>query len=300
MNPKNTISLDEYNVQDLMLKNYEFEYFSQTDVFDSKEIPHSRVGYKNSDITQQIGKFFERISQAIYGGEMQKGHNIGNCEEYCQPDLTCSKGKLIIEVKGRQMASSVDLQNRQIARYALLKLKSPLDVQIRFDIYRYNLKNVKQEFRKGGLEWMLETFPKHITSFISLPFPLVYDLWNPLNKKMNVSENVSATYLPGSFLDELIRDPINALDDIDEDISKYIFIKNKFPSNAKIGSTNFLPFPCLKILSKFPKYFSKEFKKKNKDRTISYFERGLKTPEELGEKTQKEIQDLFEEGIPLI
>jgi len=215
----------------LSLQSKKIDVSLQTDCFN----PSGKGSYSGSNLTYVIGNFFEKVSKSKYGGEGQKAHDVNDPNGHCKPDITISNGKRIVEVKGRNRTYTVPLLHRQMARYAMAKLEGILKPEIQFDFYRYQIPNVSEEFMKGGLEWIIETFPKNINFLLSLPFPAVFAMWNPKITPLTVSRKNPETSVKYSFFKQFLSEPEECLASLGESAKDYVIERNRFPPDLFIN-----------------------------------------------------------------
>jgi len=240
---------------------------------------------KGSKLKAKLGRYFEVLSQGIYGGDSKERYELSeddSDENYVsEPDITHANRNLVREVKAVCTGLDLKLLDNQINKYIKLKLSEELDgnPEIRFDVFRHKAKNLLSEYKLEALEVLADKLTKNVRFMVSFPFTVAYAIFmnKPGNSKLTSRYEggyfATLTRLNSSGLNGLLASPEKTLRKLGLNDSDYFFIKGRFPNDVKVNNKFVNPFPVLKIYERNPKKSLELFKEKIKNihQPVDYF-----------------------------
>lgn len=229
----------------------------------------------------RLGRFYEHVGQAIYGGEIKKPHELningpGGGTLIVEPDLTDGSRKRYRDQKGVQKGQALKLKSHQIAGKYIIQMfedssapskrlryngKSPKVPHINFDIFTHSSKDLFKRLREygGRLEWLVEELTYSTRSMISVPFSLVYKMYSNIlepgpsgeifNKRHETEQKLETTFNP-SGLNTLLAFPEDMVQRLGLNPDHFNFIKSRFPQGVTVNGYKITSFPVLQITEK--------------------------------------------------
>ena len=207
-------------------------------------------------LTTKSSRFFEILTQGIYGGgikvrqNIQKGKNLVDYS-VCEPDI--SSANFYREVKSTSNEDSLKLSDRQIAKYTTLAMQNGDSKKITFEIFVHGLKKLQKNYSNQSLEKLILDLSTSTKYNLSLPFSLVFDLC--FSKSKLVSKYLGDCYdkltrVKKSSLDKFFYYPEETLEYLGKDPEDFEIIKRKFSIENKMNGNVINSFPILIILDK--------------------------------------------------
>lgn len=141
------------------------------------------LNHEYTSLRVAIGKFYERIAYALYGGNIKEKQIIDTF--VCEPDLT--NNRKILECKAVRPKNHVKLYTRQLFTYASWQVKGTDTISnpiISFLISRYGIKNITNYCKEKTKEEIIRDLAKHTWYSLELPFSIIYQIY----KNAKISE----------------------------------------------------------------------------------------------------------------
>lgn len=246
---------DYFNAPCLEIKNKNLTY-------PTTQLQLTLPGFESiGDLILRLGRFFEILTQGIYGGkigdfyeftELENGNNTRT-----EPDITHQKPNILREVKATSIRDSLKLRDKQMKKYLDLQAGEhfPEPPIIRFEVFRHAVRGLSKICDKSGLEGVIKELTEGIRAMISFPFSLMYRIY-----QANISftaryegktfHNITRFHARG--LNYLLSEPKETFKELNIDPGSFKFQKKKFPEDITINGRKVIPFPVLIINEKNP------------------------------------------------
>ena len=226
-----------------------------------------------------MGKFYEELSGAFYGGIVLDGKSIrenpaqldidfGELEQminwenkpkdelFIKPDIV-NIGKSIGEAKGCKSGSSLHIFDEQTERYRKIQLRSPAH-SVYFAIYRHAFQRIKDKTAtiRSGEEIIQDL---SLSTMYSLKIPLSILLYLHGKWYGNIKETLGYRYGKSDYQDctmarefairSLFQDPEKIIDMLDLSPENYKITRKLSPGNFTVRTS---PAESLTTLTQFP------------------------------------------------
>jgi hypothetical protein len=202
----------------------------------------SRAGTK-------MGNFYESVTACLFGGRIAKNpHEIGakakgNSREVV-PDVICDERQHIIESKGCNQRSHLNLYDTQVDGYLVAsKIKG---YKVRFAIWRHGFQGVHKY--RGPLIDLYAGIANATYAGLVLPLRLVIMLRD--NKTFNHYNHATAgslTSVRSKFINDLIIEPEIELNKIGIDYREFEFERLLSPKDLMVENVQLPQFPVLVV-----------------------------------------------------
>ncbi|MBI2148822.1 hypothetical protein HYU23_04015 [Candidatus Woesearchaeota archaeon] len=239
-------------------------------------IGHSRK-LSSNNAPMAMGKFYEFLSQAFYGGKLEEEIEItdGNGDETTtRPDIINVDENIIYEVKASQRARGFLLQDRQIEFYRSMQANFLSDEteypRIYFLLYVHSFEGVKSHW-KGNTDEMYNALCAKTLCSIVIPFNIILELYNPskgtndlVYRYDNESKYDVGTKVRSGTLVRLFKEPKKVIKELCLDPNDYSITRSRVPRGMHIISDRckrIKQFPVVRIDYKHHNQWSEAFVK---------------------------------------
>src|SRR3989344_133895 len=186
------------------------------------------IGWEYSyGMRARLGLYFEILSAAIYGGELNHDRKVEIEDEdrnfVTEPDVTHSKKKIYREVKSVARGNGVLLKDYQM----------------------------EKNYKVSELDSLVSELSEKTRFLISIPFSLAYTIYD------NCPKNISSRYEEKGYewytrfnstgLNKLLSNPQEIVKELGFDIKDFCFKFRKFPKGVMFNGREISQFPVLII-----------------------------------------------------
>jgi len=221
------------------------------------------------------GKFFEILSQGIYGGRFKIPQEVnGEVERdlFSEPDLvhTDSPRYIFREVKSFSIRNALKLFDAQMNKYARIQFDEDDQIQvpptIRFELFRHGI-NKLNEYGKKDVHFLLRDLSHSVRFMISVPFSVTYAIYDnasvpnedgahqyPFTSRHEIEDsNYSwCTQFRPPGINNLLAYPEETFYKLDLNPDNFNFTSRRFPRDVRLNDFHISPFPILIIGEKDP------------------------------------------------
>jgi len=206
----------------------------------------------------RLGKYFEILSQGIYGGnikELQKVNESSGKVILVEPDITLKPKKYFKEIKSVSPGECLKLTDEQISKCMALQLKSfDKFPNIDFEIFRHGVRKLVKRYNKINLLELVNEISNTIQFMISLPFSVIYKIYlgkcEKYTSRYNGLKWDNMTRLNSSGLNNFLLYPAKTFEEFEINPSNFIFSKFRFSENVTMNFHKVSSFPILIVREK--------------------------------------------------
>ncbi len=236
-----------------------------------------------------MGRFYEYVTAALYGGrlgdvvdignrsdtETTNGNGVGDLEtdSIAKPDVVHSGKNIIYESKACRSGQTCKLADEQIDAYRALQARDP-PPRVYYVVYRHNVRGIKSSWR-GTTERLFKELSEGTAYSLVLPFRLILRLYNPENLSRYVSRYQgrqetrndfdTCTCIRSSALTKILKEPKTVVEDLGLDCSSFELRRILSPRKFYVNRHRVNQFPILFIEDRderwreeFPRGYSTE------------------------------------------
>lgn len=244
-------------------------------------LPHIDIDTTGSYRAVAMGRFYEHLTAALYGGKLGNRIEIdqatngddsnGNGEvvggekmditTIMKPDVVHSEGNVLYESKACRSGQKCNLTDFQVRLYKELQQRSPYP-KVYFVVYRHGLYGIKSSWT-GSAEGLFRALSERTAYSLVLPLRLILRLHDPENlsrwvsryegKETSRDDFNTCTSIMASALTKLLKEPEEVLQDLDhQELSFHHreFSVRRFmsPSRLYINRCRIQKFPIVYII----------------------------------------------------
>jgi len=230
----------------------------------------------SSGMRVRSGKFFEVLSQGIYGGRFKERLEInekGGRDSIIEPDLFYQYKSIYIfkEIKSFSPDNTLKLFDEQMNKYAIQQFES-IEIDgveilptINFDLFRHRIKNLDKSYKQTDLEELIRNLSHNIGFMISIPFSVAYAIYDnasipydinpspfPFTSRYEGKAYSWCTQFRPRGINNLLAYPEKTFEKLGLNPLDFDFIKSKFPKGVKMNGNRVTPFPILIVRERYP------------------------------------------------
>ena len=245
------------------------------------------IGWEYSyGMRARLGLYFEILSAAIYGGELNHDRKVEIEDEdrnfVTEPDVTHSKKKIYREVKSVARGNGVLLKDYQMEKYAKYQCNDRLPPIVRFEIFRHGVRDLVKNYKVSELDSLVSELSEKTRFLISIPFSLAYTIYD------NCPKNISSRYEEKGYewytrfnstgLNKLLSNPQEIVKELGFDIKDFCFKFRKFPKGVMFNGREISQFPVLiiKETGSYEQWMNLQERVKERHKRPDYDPLGLK------------------------
>src|SRR3989344_233544 len=230
-----------------------------------------------------MGDFFENLSWAIYGGELNdRKYDISfangiHVEETIKPDIVDHKEKIMTEVKSNCTGHSCNITTRQINCYRSLQYELP-DYKFVLQVYRHTIPEIKAKKRTEE-EVIRELLNQPVFS-LELPLSVLLRIRELSNEPNAFARNYvgnGARYWPSSLCinsqttNALFIRPNAILELLGFNLERFEIRRHLSPSNIRMNGYRLKQFPVARVIDRDHERWVEEFR--------GYYEEEMERPD---------------------